>query len=752
MSTTIARRCLAHLPPGGILLALVLAPPATAAAQGARAPYLQSPTETSIVVAWRSTTAQPSAVCWGTSASALTNRAGSGAMGTDHAIAITGLSADTQYFYRAAQASCPPASPGDPLDHFRTAPPRGSARPFRMWIVGDSGTGGTRQGNVRDAMTGALGGRPLDLFLHMGDMAYSSGTTSEFDSRFFGMYASVLRNVPCWPTMGNHEGGSSDSGTESGPYYDAYVLPTNGAAGGMPSGTEAYYAFDWGNVHFVVLDSHDSPREPSGAMLTWLDQDLAANDSTWTIAFFHHPPYTDGTHDSDTEGQLVDMRENANPILEAHGVDLVLAGHSHIYERSYLLRGAYDTPTTAAGHIVDPGDGRLDGDGAYRSGADGTLYVVAGHGGASTGGSASHPVMYFSEVDHGSCLVDVDGDTLTIRNIRWDGIETDHVTLTKASTDGISISRPMPGESYLVGATVPIVWTTTGAAIAFVRVEASVDGGASWSIVADRTENDGMHDWIAPATPSSQARIRVSNADDTSVFDESGLFSITTGSRTVVVPFGSIWQFSDMGTDLGDAWRLGEGGTWTEGAAELGYGDGDEATVIYDTDPNIPTVYFRRRIDVAGEVTSARIRAVFDDGIAVWVNGQLVTQENVGALDFASWATSGLSAEQTFDREIDLTASNPFVVGENWIAAIVKQSSATSSDVSFDLELELGVRVASAVDAGQDVDSGTTGGTDAGGTEPVTGGCGCRTGRASDAPLALFAALALALWARRRQR
>ncbi|MFO0685691.1 MAG: metallophosphoesterase family protein [Sandaracinus sp.] len=410
-----------------------LALPGLALAQ-ARRPYLQRGTPTSMHVVWRSAAAEPTRVCWGTSASSLGSSAGSGASEIDHDVTIEGLSPSTQYFYRAAAASCSAATTGDANDTFTTSPPRGSTAPFRMWIVGDSGTGDAAQAGVRDAMLAYVGADFPDLVLHMGDIAYTAGTTAQFDSGFFGPYADILRRVPCWPTMGNHEGISAHSSTETGPYYEAYSLPRDGSAGGVASGTEAYYSFDYANVHFVVLNSQDVSRSPTGAMLTWLESDLSANVSDWTIAYFHHPAYTHGTHNSDTESQLVEMRENALPILEAHGVDAVLAGHSHAYERSYLVHGAYDTPTTAAGHVVDPGDGQLDGDGAYHSGPEGALYVVAGHGGASTGGSLDHPLMFFSESMHGSCIVDVDGDTLTLTNVRTDGTVTDHVSLTHAGT------------------------------------------------------------------------------------------------------------------------------------------------------------------------------------------------------------------------------------------------------------------------------------------------------------------------------
>jgi hypothetical protein len=747
-----------------ILLAIAMSiasSPGPSSAQSVRAPYLQSPTETAITIAWRTAADAPSRVCWGSSPDALVNAAGSGAAELRHAVRITGLSPATRYHYAVGGGSCPPPTPGDARDTFQTAPPRGSRAPFRMWIVGDSGTGGARQDAVTDAMIAATADRRPDLYLHMGDMAYSSGLEAEFDTRFFAMYEDVLRNVPCWPTMGNHEGINADSATESGPYYDAYILPTDGSAGGLPSGTEAYYSFDWGNAHFVVLDSHDSPRAPDGAMLTWLDDDLAAADATWLVAYFHHPPYTDGSHDSDTERQLIDMRQNAGPILEAHGVDLVLACHSHIYERSWLLRGAFDTPTTAAGHVVDMGDGRFDGDGPYRGGADGTVYVVAGHGGAGVSGAGDHPVMHFTEVANGSCLVDVDGDELTLRNIRYDGLETDRFTLLKR--EGLFLASPLGGETFFVGSPIAIAWSSVGAtAIAAVRIEASLDGGATWSTVIERTEEDGLHEWAPPEVETAQARIRISDADDPARSDESGDFAISASASMTAIARGDVWQYSDDDTAHPDAWRTGAGDGWSEGRAQLGYGDGDESTRLRDASPNVPTVYFRRTIDVPAEVVAARVRGVFDDAIAVWVNGVLVTARNVDdGLEHAVWASAASDDNEVLDAEIDLAASNPFVVGENWVAAIVKQAGGDSSDLSFDLSLEVTVRraIPPPTDGGGAIasdgaprivdgalpaspDSGRDGGDV---SSPLSGGCGCRIGGRHDERRATHVLIAIAL-------
>lgn len=734
-----------------IALAALLAA-APCAAQSVRAPYLQQGTPDSMTIAWRTAAPEGSAVCVGASPDALTRRvAGEGSV-LDHAVRVGGLAPETTYYYAVSDA-CPPASPGRAGQRFRTSPRTGARVPFRAWVVGDSGTGGARQRAVYDSMIAATRGRAPDLFLHVGDMAYSSGTTGEFDANFFAVYAPLLERTPCWPAIGNHEGASSDSGTESGPYYEAYVLPRDGAAGGLPSGTEAYYAFDYANVHFVVLDSHDSPRTVGGPMLSWLESDLGSTDQEWIVALWHHPPYTDGTHDSDVEGQLVDMRENALPILEAAGVDLVLTGHSHIYERSFLVHGAYDTPTTLAGHVIDPGDGRADGDGAYRAIGDGALYVVAGHGGAGVGGDGAHPLMYLTEIDHGSCIVDVAGPAITLRNVRWDGVETDHVTLVKE--DGIVVLGPVGGEVFLAGSTVDVTWTSTGTS-GEVRVEHSLDDGRTWAPIAERTADDGHLAWTTPRRRTTRGRVRVTDVADPDLTAQSpGRFELSDEARLDAIPFGSVWAYSDDGSDPGASWRTELGG-WASGPAQLGYGDGDEATVLYDSDPNVPSVYFRRALTVDGAVTAAHLTVLYDDGFAVFVNGAEVLSRNVdGGLAHDAWASATSEDDAIAEGELDPSVLLP---GENVIAVVVKQVSATSSDLSFDLSLTLDVRVPldpePAVDAGTRADASGPG--DGGETRPDAGsaaapaGCGCRAVPSRAPPLA-FALLVLALvFARRR--
>ena len=85
-------------------------------------------------------------------------------------------------------------------------------------------------------------------------------------------------------------------------------------------------------------------------MYQWLCADLAATDQDFIIAFWHHPPYTKGSHDSDnaidSNGIMQEMRERFLPVLDAYGVDLVLTGHSHSYERSLLLHDHYGVSST----------------------------------------------------------------------------------------------------------------------------------------------------------------------------------------------------------------------------------------------------------------------------------------------------------------------------------------------------------------------------------------------------------------------
>ena len=261
-------------------------------------------------------------------------------LNTEHRVLLTGLDSATRYFYSIGDRNVVLSGPDD-THLFITAPVMGSTAATRIWVVGDSGTANAWSALVRDAYETYAGSRPTDLWLMLGDNAYPSGTDDQYQAAVFDTYPELLRRSVLWPALGNHDGISADSASETGPYYDIFELPRAGEAGGVPSGTEAYYSFDHANVHFVCLDSHESDRSVGGAMATWLASDLAATTQDWKVVFFHHPPYTKGSHDSVLKIRDIEMRENFNPILEAAGCDLVLGGHSHGYERSLLVHGHF---------------------------------------------------------------------------------------------------------------------------------------------------------------------------------------------------------------------------------------------------------------------------------------------------------------------------------------------------------------------------------------------------------------------------
>ncbi len=406
--------------------------------QVVRGPYLQLGTPTSVVVKWRTNSATNSKVSYGADPAALTSSVTDGNSTTEHEVTVSGLTPNTKYFYSVGTTSGPLAG-GDSDHYFVTSPLTGTEQPIRAWLIGDAGTANDNARAVRDAYQGFLGAENTDLLLMLGDNAYNDGTDAQYQAAVFAMYPQMLRNTVTWSTLGNHDGISANSSTQTGPYYDIFKLPTAGQAGGVASGTEAYYSFDYGNIHFICLDSHETPRALGGAMMTWLVADLQANTQPWVIAFWHHPPYTKGSHNSDQESQLIDMRTIALPIIEDYGVDLVFSGHSHSYERSFLLDSHYGDSTTFGPSMQkDAGSGQEENSGAYaktttiNASHDGAVYTVAGSSGkVSTSGTLAHPAMFFSIAALGSVVLDVNGNRLDATFLDSNGTIQDYYTLLK---------------------------------------------------------------------------------------------------------------------------------------------------------------------------------------------------------------------------------------------------------------------------------------------------------------------------------
>jgi PKD repeat protein len=415
--------------------------PATAGTpvpQVIRGPYLQNARHTSITVRWRTNIPTTSMVSIGPAPDNLLKTFADPTLTTEHSVEVFGRFPALTYY---AVGTTDMILVGPDADHLFSVPPiAGLPSPTRIWVLGDSGTGDANAMAVRDAMVDYAGEEWVDLWLMLGDNAYFSGTDIEYQTQMFDIYPDILRTTVLWPTLGNHDALSASSTNQSGPYYDIFGLPTAGESGGLASGTEAYYAFDFANIHFVSLDSHLTDRSPNGPMLTWLAQDLAATDQDWILVFWHHPPYSKGSHNSDIELRMVEMRENAVPILEDHGVDVLFTGHSHNYERSFLIDSHYGpSDTFMESHKLNGGDGKLDGDGAYTkplSGPDphqGTVYAVAGTGGSTHGGSLDHPAMYTAFNSLGSLLIEVDDQVLNATFVDDQGEAQDYFRIVKSA-------------------------------------------------------------------------------------------------------------------------------------------------------------------------------------------------------------------------------------------------------------------------------------------------------------------------------
>ena len=462
-----------------------------------RGPYLQLATPSSMVVRWRTGTATDGQVRYGLAPGSLTFSADSPVVTTEHIVMVSGLSPSTTYYYSVGTTAGPLA--GGDLDHFFvTSPPSGTARPTRIWVLGDSGTANADARAVRDAYTAFTGASPTDLWLMLGDNAYPDGTDAQYQAAVFDIYPAMLRKAPLWPTLGNHDGHTADSATQSGPYYDIFTLPTGGEAGGMPSGTEAYYSFDRGNIHFICLESFETDRSPGGAMMTWLREDLASTLQEWIIAFWHHPPYSKGSHDSDVDLELIEMRQNALPILESAGVDLVLSGHSHSYERSFLIDGHYGSSSTFSQAMKkDGGDGRIDGTGAYLKPAggpaphEGAVYTVAGSSGQTSAGSLNHPAMYLSLSVLGSLAIDVQGSRLDAQFIDATGARRDHFTIEKGA-GSLPLAPSSLAATAISSDEIDLAWLDKSSDETGFKVERSLDG-STWAEIATVGQNAGSH-------------------------------------------------------------------------------------------------------------------------------------------------------------------------------------------------------------------------------------------------------------------
>ncbi len=407
-----------------------------------RGPYLQMLTPASIHIRWKTDIATNSRVRYGIDMNyGLTIDSSTSA--TEHEIKISGLNPDTKYYYTIGSTSID--IQGDLNNWFKTSLPAGVTSPFRVWAIGDFGNGSSSQDAVRNAYISYVGNNPANFWIWLGDNAYNTGTETEFTNNVFAKYPSVMKNTPLYPGLGNHDYGNSGYQSTAAlgtnfPYFSLFTCPKNGEAGGVASGTEKYYSFNYGNAHFIALDSYGSLNGSTSAMYTWLQNDLNSNTQRWTVVYFHHPPYTMGTHNSDNDAELINMRQNILPVLENKKVDLVLCGHSHVYERSVLLNGHYGSENSLTAPMkIDASNGMSPY--YLKSSPDftGTVYTVCGvsgqGGSVTTQSSWPHAAMFsYAKTLYGSMLIDFSNDTLHAKFLTSTGTIYDQFKIVKSGS------------------------------------------------------------------------------------------------------------------------------------------------------------------------------------------------------------------------------------------------------------------------------------------------------------------------------
>ena len=336
---------------------------------------------------------------------------------------IEGLRPDTTYVYRIVSGGQTQVSGA-----FRTAPE--GRVPFRFTSVGDIACGDTAFSKASlNAEATAASVEQFDPVVHLvnGDLSYANSNQlyqPQVWAEYFDNIQFSAANRPWMPTLGNHENepGNGPQGYLS--YQTRFTLPNNGS--GDFEGN--WYKFQIGSVLFVMLDNNDVCYQidtgtylstgdnqiltgySGGAQERWLERTLheASTDRSvdWIVAVMHQPAMST----SDAEGADLGIRQNWMPLFYKYGVDFVLAGHDHDYERSYVVKGT-DPGTILRPHVVSTELNEVDSD-------RGLVHLVIG-----TGGTKGHDDVYETgtagEPEEG---INVSGTEIETEDAPWSAV------------------------------------------------------------------------------------------------------------------------------------------------------------------------------------------------------------------------------------------------------------------------------------------------------------------------------------------
>ncbi|MFP6739439.1 MAG: metallophosphoesterase [Planctomycetota bacterium] len=372
-----------------VMAVLLYATGSVGAQELTRGPFLQLGSTDSMVIVWRTATPSAGAVEYGLDAG-LGLRVESRGPSIEHAVALTGLSAGTEYHYRVLSGGVVTA---DGL-RFRTFPDPASAGQYRVVVVGDTGTGNQAQ---LDVAAGIRLSAP-DVGIHTGDFIYPRGGSDlEMDRKYFGIYAETISRSVIYPTVGNHD--LDDGGTV---FFGSFHLPEDSPGG------ERYYSFEYGDALFLILDSNQGMGVGT-AQYAWIEEQLAGSRKLWKIASLHHPLYA--------AWLAVEANRRAlDPLFARYGVDLVFQAHAHFYERFYPMRNAQAVATGEDPDYQDP---------------DAPIYVVSGGGGGSL--AQRNPganTAYYASVYH-HVRLDFQGSRLLLSAVGRDNRVFDSMSISK---------------------------------------------------------------------------------------------------------------------------------------------------------------------------------------------------------------------------------------------------------------------------------------------------------------------------------
>jgi len=310
-----------------LLISLLCVSSAAAPPQIIKGPYLQNVGKTHITVLWETNMPMTGKVHYGQITTA-ENSVSHNQPIKVHEITIDGLHPQTAYRYQIQSGSLIASST------FKTAPAQNA--PFTFVVYGDSRSYPKIH---RQIVEGMLDASP-DLIIHTGDLVANGKKYQQWGEQSFTPLTGVIDHIPIFPSLGNHD--------KNGDYYYAFFsLPDNGTK----KFREAWYSFDYGDAHFVALDSNREYK-PDSIQTKWLEKDLAASRATWKFVFFHHPLYSSGEHKSSLK-----HRDAWAKLFMKYGVDIVFNGHDHIYERTYPIASISAPSLKPVPYVVTGGGG-----------------------------------------------------------------------------------------------------------------------------------------------------------------------------------------------------------------------------------------------------------------------------------------------------------------------------------------------------------------------------------------------------------